>query len=257
MSEHRFSIVQGRAVRDNRLTDSVFRTLSDLGMYTDKDGWCFPSQSTIAEDRGLSRQTINAHLELLEKLGYIESRNQFKSDGSQTSNMYRILFDLVQGVSNPDLTGGVKPRLDTNVPINDPFNDMASDKSSALPLSLENQIFVGKEITEIPNSNQADMVTSANLIATGTGILATDIYDLALTFMRERNIIIPKSKIKGNRKAAREMIEMHVEPEHIVQAVKELTENNMTCVDLFSVSKTAIGLANPTANSNVGKMFSL
>jgi hypothetical protein len=50
--------------------------------------------------------------------------------------------------------------------------------------------------------------------------------------------------LKGQRKALKEMLEMHVTPGNITDAVYQLTNKGMTVVDLFSVSKTAIDLAN-------------
>ena len=70
---------------------------------------------------------------------------------------------------------------------------------------------------------------------------------LALAFQDARRINLSDDpqKIKGQRKAATEMLASHVTPEHIRQAVKSLVDKGMTVTDLFSVSKTAIDLANP------------
>lgn len=126
MSNARFSITQAKAVSDSRVSDSLYRTLSALGVFSDKDGWCFPAQETIAVMVGKTRQTINEHIAQLVELGYLEKRAQFKEDGGQTSNLYRLIFDFPastrQGVSALDLTGGVGSRLDTNDPTNDPIN---------------------------------------------------------------------------------------------------------------------------------------
>lgn len=85
-----------------------------------------------------------------------------------------------------------------------------------------------------------DAANSMDMGAAGAGALA-------FAFMAARNIVIPEGKIKGNRKAAREMLEMHVKPEHVRQATLELVDKGMTVTDLFSVSKTAIDLANKPA----------
>ena len=85
------------------------------------------------------------------------------------------------------------------------------------------------------------MRDTAQLIGMGEKYGAAD---LALAFMRARDIIIPEGKIKGQRKAVREMLEMGVRPEHITEAVQQLLIKGMTVIDLFSVSKTAQDLAN-------------
>lgn len=94
MGKQRFSIAPARAAFDQDLSDSVFRTLCALGIYGDKDGWCFPSQSTLADDRGLSRKTINVHIKELRNKEYLNLIYQFDEDtGAQKNNLYQIRFD--------------------------------------------------------------------------------------------------------------------------------------------------------------------
>ena len=95
MSNARFSIVQSRAVRDERISDSQFRTLSALGMYADKDGWCFPKLDTIGKDLGKSKQAVGRDTIALRKLGYlqVESRHDTKT-GMRQSSRYRLIFDF-------------------------------------------------------------------------------------------------------------------------------------------------------------------
>ena len=100
----RFSITPANAVNDSRLTDSVYRTLAAIGIYGDKNGWCWPSQSTLANLRGVSRQTINTHTKDLIAYGYLNIQPRYDEEtGAQKSNMMQIKFDF-----EPDLTGGVK-----------------------------------------------------------------------------------------------------------------------------------------------------
>jgi len=121
------------------------------------------------------------------------------------------------------------------------------DKSPSDNLPLDWKIANEMKITEKDIQNETDrkMKDAANLISTTFGVNSTTAYDIAYTFQTSRWIIIPTDKVKGQRKAIKEMLEMHVQPEHIIQAVKDLTAKNMTITDLFSVSKTAIALANP------------
>lgn len=68
---------------------------------------------------------------------------------------------------------------------------------------------------------------------------------LALAFMEARRLIFAESQVKGQRKAARDLLVQHVRPEHVRQAVEELTGKRMTITDLYSITKTAIGFAHP------------
>ena len=98
----RFSITPAKAATDNELTDSEHRTLAVIGIYGDKNGWCWPSQSTLAEMRGVSRKTINVHIKRLIDLGYLNIQPRYDNEtGAQKSNMMQIKFDFP-----PDVTGG-------------------------------------------------------------------------------------------------------------------------------------------------------
>ena len=124
MSEHKFSVVPGRALKDTKVTDSIYRTLSALCMYADKNGWCWPSQGTLAEDIGKTRKTVNEHLQFLEEAGYIVSEHRSLPDGSPTSKRYQVIYDqITQPMSTPDYSDPEYPRGYTNDPLNDPKND--------------------------------------------------------------------------------------------------------------------------------------
>lgn len=91
------------------------------------------------------------------------------------------------------------------------------------------------------DETQAQRVDFANLLATGVG---PEAYEIALAFQMARDITLPESKVKGQRKAVREMMEMGVKAVHVADATRQLMEKNLTVTDLYSVSKTAIDLAN-------------
>ena len=89
----RFSIVPARAVEDRRLSAPAFRVLAALGTYSDKDGWCWPSLTTLANQLGTRRQVVHRHVQDLAKLGYLESKRSQRRDGGNATNRYRLLFD--------------------------------------------------------------------------------------------------------------------------------------------------------------------
>ena len=107
-------------------------------------------------------------------------------------------------------------------------------------LPLDWQIASGSKDIVIPNDFKDRVKDTANLVDMGCAGAGA----LAEAFMRARDILIPESKVKGQRKAAREMLEMGVKPEHVTEATQSLMAKGMTVTDLYSVSKTAIDLAN-------------
>jgi DNA-binding MarR family transcriptional regulator len=98
----RFSAVTSRAISDKRVTDSEYRTLGAIAAYANEDGWCYPSQQTLADLRGTTRQTINAHVKKLTELGYLNIQPRYRDDGGQTSNMMQVKLDFPFS----DLAGG-------------------------------------------------------------------------------------------------------------------------------------------------------
>ena len=89
----RFAIVPARAVEDRRLGPAAFRVLASLGTFSDRDGWCWPSLTTLATQLSTRRQVVQRHVQELAKLGYIEIQRQRRPDGGSTANRYRLMFD--------------------------------------------------------------------------------------------------------------------------------------------------------------------
>lgn len=136
MSNARFAILQARAVKDKRISDSQFRTLAALGMYADEDGWCYPSLATIGKDLGKSKQAVGRDTIALKKLKYLEVHARFKEDGSRRSNLYRLKFDLpprqrdVDAPSTSEVDAPSTSEVDVNDPLNAPFESVINAEPS-------------------------------------------------------------------------------------------------------------------------------
>jgi hypothetical protein len=156
MSNARFSIIQAAAVRDGRVSDSQLRTLSALGIYGDKLGWCFPKQSTLGEDVGKNQQNISKDIQALVEFGYVESHPQYdQKTGARMQNKYRLIFDLSSQSDDTPMSQSddtpTPPRRVDNDPINDPINERASDEKTSSPgseLPIEWQIAAGKDLKD-------------------------------------------------------------------------------------------------------------
>jgi len=98
----RLCIIPSRALRDKRLNNTDLKALNALGSYTDRNGWCYPSQQTIAEDIEMSRMSISRSIKRLCEYGYIISRQKFRKDGGKSSNEYKVLLDAE--ASEPPVT---------------------------------------------------------------------------------------------------------------------------------------------------------
>jgi hypothetical protein len=133
MSNARFSILQAIAVSDRRVSDAQFRTLAALGMYADKNGWCFPSLKTLAADLKKSPQAVGRDTIALRKLGYLEVKNRYDAKTkSRHSNLYRLKYDLPDfnmddtPLSTSEVDTLSTSEVDVNDPKNDPMNTLLS-----------------------------------------------------------------------------------------------------------------------------------
>lgn len=145
MSNARFSILQSTAVLDPRVSNSQLRTLAALGIYGDKNGWCFPKLKTLGQALNKSPQAVSRDIQALAGLGYVEIFHQHHEDGSQKHNKYRLIFDTPQrGVEPPQLddeppsTSEVEPPSTSEVEALTPqltpqFNDLGGGEFTLRP----------------------------------------------------------------------------------------------------------------------------
>ena len=90
-------------------------------MYTDENGICYPSMSTIAKSRGMTRQAVQKHVQELEKAGYITRKERFLR-GSQQSNLLQVKFDF-------DPTPATSEVAQNDRNLTTPINDKAEKKA--------------------------------------------------------------------------------------------------------------------------------
>lgn len=89
----RFAIIPARAIDDRRLGRAALAVLAALGTYSDRDGWCWPATSTLAQRLGTSRQAVSKQIKALVQLGYVETQRRKRPDGGDATTAYRLLFD--------------------------------------------------------------------------------------------------------------------------------------------------------------------
>ncbi len=111
----RFAVLPARVFEDSRLSLSHFKALGVICTHTDKNGWAWPSVSRIAAVIGVSRQRASKCIQEMKDWGYLEIRAQKrKTDGGQTSNLYRVIMDYGDPVA-PPATSEVTPPATSKV----------------------------------------------------------------------------------------------------------------------------------------------
>ncbi len=132
-----YARVSVRAALDKNLHHAPFRVLVLLASYADKNGYCYPSQQTIANIIGVSKQAVNQNIKTLEELGYIQKHRRKRPNGSDTSCGYVVIYNPdskaeLDDVVNSSLPPSQPPELNRvstsealphNIPINKPIED--------------------------------------------------------------------------------------------------------------------------------------
>lgn len=145
----------------------------------------------------------------------------------------RTLNDT-DSVNDTDSTNGGKPPIDP----------------STLPIDWQ---MLGDGPIVLPDEKLARQKDSAALVGMGMGVLAEPAAALALAFQVARGVVFTESQIKGQRKAAKALIEQKITPALVTAAVKKLQAAGMTVTDLYSITKTAIDLANKNDAPKIGR----
>ena len=164
------------------------------------------------------------------------------TDSETVSNSGETVSNSVQTVSpsvilnqsNQSNQNGGKPPIDP----------------SALPIDWQ---MLGDKPVVLPDEKLAKQKDAAALVGMGMGVLAEPAAALVLAFQVERGVVFTESQIKGQRKAAKALIEQKITPALVTAAVKKLQAAGMTVTDLYSITKTAIDLANKTETPKTGR----
>jgi len=77
------------------------------------DGECWPYQTTIAEDVGISRRSVERHIAGLRDAGLVVTKQQFRDDGSKTYVVYGLAY---QAAPLPTPVSGTPDASDPGLP---------------------------------------------------------------------------------------------------------------------------------------------
>lgn len=76
-----------------QLSANTKYVLLALADYADESGVCFPSQRRLADKCGLSRSTINVHLQQLVQKKLISIEHQYNQAGYRKASLYRLAIN--------------------------------------------------------------------------------------------------------------------------------------------------------------------
>lgn len=98
-----------------QIAPTVKLLLMALADIADDAGICWPSVALLARKCCVSERTVQRLLATLQRMGLVSAEPRYRSDGSRTSNLYRLQleggdklsppFDAPCGEAAPDLTG--------------------------------------------------------------------------------------------------------------------------------------------------------
>jgi len=91
MSKTGFTAIPNHLFSVPGMDANTWALLNALAHYANKEGYCFPSQSTLGEDLGRSRAWVNKYISKLVEMGVIEKQQRKRlSDNGNTSCGYYI-----------------------------------------------------------------------------------------------------------------------------------------------------------------------
>lgn len=231
----------------------------------DEDGWFYKTGAEWEEETGLTRSEQETARKILRNTGVWEEDLR----GVPATMYYRINRQEIYSKLGIQFAGFPQTGLpesdipDSGIPANIKRNtgstaeitqygaDTPNEKVWKIgdeELPVDWQVGLGTEITTLSEEElfKKQARDAANLIEQG----CVGGGELAYAFMVTRGLIFIPSKAKGQRKAAREMLEAKVKAIHVVEATRKLMQatdrrgDPLTVVDLFSVCDTAIAIAN-------------
>ncbi len=224
------------------------------------DGVCRASLETIAEMIGISAATAMRHAEELVKDGYfvdmtpdLKNRPHVYADTGAVKMKSKLDVHISQrntGISQRNV--GVSESQLSKV-LNKDINKQGGKPPidpSTLPIDWQ---MLGDKPVVLPDEKLAKQKDAASLVGMGMGVLAEPAAALALAFQTARGVVFTESQIKGQRKAAKALIEQKITPALVTAAVKKLLAAGMTVTDLYSITKTAIDLANKNDVPKIGR----
>lgn len=114
--------ISAQVLRDPDLTPQAKALYALLATYADNGGRdCWPNQQTLADQLGVSVDTIQRQLRVLEDAGVVETNARYSDSGGRLSNAYVLLDTLAdapppQRPTNPRKDAGSVPRKDAAHP---------------------------------------------------------------------------------------------------------------------------------------------
>jgi hypothetical protein len=230
----------------------------------------YNSFETLATKTGLERRSVIRVVRALIAQGYIE----FTGMSVYGTNTFKILQDKLgllperrarvgrpksekvkTGDSVTKTGDSVTKTGDSESP--DPSLSVLDPKDGAQPaptlLPLDWQVATGQEQVYVPSESDtflADCDIAVMNVCRG----AVNLEPLVHEFITVRRIFPQKKQFSGWRTAFQEMYGAkpnRVYPQHICEAILQLTGANMTVSDPHSVVRTAISLANPMAEAKL------
>lgn len=81
---------------EDHLTAKAVAVLHNLALHSNKSNECFPALKTIAKECRLSLRTVQRALDELLSAGIITKKHNYRPNGSQTSNIYKIITAVAE-----------------------------------------------------------------------------------------------------------------------------------------------------------------
>jgi len=153
----RFAIVPARAIDDHRVSRAAKLVLMALGTYSDRHGWCWPKQETLAQRLATTRTKVNRYIAELVEHGYLEVQR------GRYGNRYRIIYDSDVTIADTPNEPAVPQTVTSNLP-DVPHRDtpdVPQRDTQNVPIEQEESGAAAALPDDFPNSRSLAWATEA------------------------------------------------------------------------------------------------
>lgn len=92
------TIITYKITQEHKLTSKAATVFHCLAHHSNKNNEAWPKLKTIAKETMLSVRTVQRALDELLEIGLITKKHNYREDGSQTSNIYKIILEAEKRV---------------------------------------------------------------------------------------------------------------------------------------------------------------
>lgn len=163
------TIKANEIIKSTSMSRKAAAVLHNLAMHSNKKDECFPALKTIAKEVKMSVRSVQRALDELLEAGLITKKHNYRANGSQTSNIYKIIAAVedraAAAISNAQLK----------------LQDMRKRMEYAQKRQAQTSLFDAPSASSGSGKSMDDIVSNASIISRLINLLSTSLKNTHLS----------------------------------------------------------------------------